>query len=156
MENINAVKVIKIESDVDIKKETDVDFKKETDVKGLFIPENIQKIKQEYDEINYKEKQNISLQYSTSEVTNSHILESLLIKPEVESEVEESYELSQSDIEKEFEAFNKEDEKKNSGKTILENNTTAYKCQICGDIFQKFPEYKNHKRNHFIEKRRFV
>lgn len=145
MENISAITVVKIESDVD--------FIRQTDVKELIIPENVPKIKQEFDD---KDKLNLSSQYVTSENTTSNVLESLLIKPEVESEVEESFELSQSDIEKEFEAFNNEDEKKNSGKTILENNTTAYKCQICGDIFQKFLEYKNHKRNHFIEKRRFV
>ncbi|KAJ8932197.1 hypothetical protein NQ314_014849 [Rhamnusium bicolor] len=78
----------------------------------------------------------------------------MLVKEEIDSDYDENYELSQSDIEKEFEAFNKEDEKTNSGVTTLENNTTAYKCQMCEEIFTKFPDYKAHKKQHFIEKRR--
>ncbi|XP_057665852.1 zinc finger protein draculin-like [Diorhabda carinulata] len=38
--------------------------------------------------------------------------------------------------------------------TIIENETTVYKCQICGDIFIKYQEYRLHKKNHYIEKRR--
>lgn len=83
-------------------------------------------------------------------------IEKLLIKPECESdleEIEENYELSPSDIEKEFEKFNTEDEKINSGKTILENNSTVYRCQICNEVFKVFAEYRSHKKQHFIEKR---
>lgn len=81
-------------------------------------------------------------------------IEKLLIKPEPESDLEDTYELSPSDIEKEFDKFNKEDEKVNSGKTLLENNTTVYKCQLCEKVFKVFVEYRTHKKNHFIEKRR--
>lgn len=93
-------------------------------------------------------------QKSESNEIDETEIEKLLVKEEVENECDENFELSQSDIEKEFEAFNKEDEKTNSGKTTLENNTTAYKCQMCDQIFIKFPEYKAHKKLHFIEKRR--
>lgn len=89
----------------------------------------------------------------SNEIRDSEI-EKLLVKEEVENDCDENFELSQSDIEKEFEAFNNEDERTNSGKTTLENNTTAYKCQMCDQIFIKFPEYKAHKKLHFIEKRR--
>lgn len=123
----------------------------ENDFKRMFSSKGIA-IKTEPDN-EYNENGNNSPEYSE---VNSNILENLLVKPEVESEVEENYELSQSDIEKEFEAFNNEDEKNNSGKTILKNKTTAYKCQLCGEIYQQLLEYKNHKRNHFIEKRRLV
>lgn len=147
MEYINEMKIIKTESNQEIKEENEC--------QKNITPENVPKIKEEYDAINYYEKTNNFPEHSAY---SPDILEATLIKPEIEieSEVEENYELSQSDIEKEFEVFNQEDEKKNNGKTILENNTTAYKCQICGDIFQKFLEYKDHKRKHFIEKRRSV
>lgn len=146
MEYINEMKIVKIESNHGIKEENEC--------QKSITSENIPKIKEEYDVTNYNERINNFPEHSA--YYSSSILEATLIKPEIESEVEENYELSQSDIEKEFEAFNKEDEKKNNGKTILENNTTAYKCQICEDIFQKFLEYKDHKRKHFIEKRRSV
>ncbi|KAJ8969784.1 hypothetical protein NQ317_018780, partial [Molorchus minor] len=81
-------------------------------------------------------------------------IEKLLVKHEIESDIDENFELSQSDIEKEFEAFNKEDEETNSGLTMLENDTTVYKCKMCEKVFVKFPEYKYHKKQHFIEKRR--
>lgn len=147
MDDISEIKIVKIEGAVEVKQENELE-------KNI-TSENVPKIKEEDDDINYNEKTNNFPHHSESNYS-SNILETILVKPEVESEIEENYELSQSDIEKEFEAFNKEDEKKNSGKTILENNTTAYKCQICGNIFQKFLEYKDHKRNHFIEKRRSV
>lgn len=147
MDHISEIKIVKIEGAVECKQEIETEKNITT--------ESVPKIKEEYDDIHFNEKTNNFAHHSTSNY-NSNILETILVKPEVESEIEENYELSQSDIEKEFEAFNKEDEKKHSGKTILENNTTAYKCQICENIFQKFFEYKDHKRNHFIEKRRFV
>lgn len=147
MEHTSEMKFVKIESDVECKEENESD-------KNIITQENIPKIKQEHNDSNYDEKTNFP-ENSTYNYS-SNILEAALVKPEIESEVEDNYVLSQSDIEKEFEAFNQEDEQKNSGKTILENNTTAYKCQICGDIFQKFLVYKDHKRNHFIEKRRSV
>lgn len=144
MAHFEDIKIVKVESCAD--------FVEENDSKEMVnCAKSFPKIKEEYDmdcRSNFLE--------NVSNSNESSVLEDLLIKPEVESEVEENYELSQSDIEKEFEAFNKEDEQKNSGKTILENNTTAYKCQICSDIFHKFLDYKSHKRNHFIEKRRFV
>lgn len=147
MEHTSEMNVVKMESDVECKEENESEKNR--------YQENVPKIKEECDDTNYDEKTNHFPEHSTYNYS-SNILEAALVKPEIESEVEENYELSQSDIEKEFEAFNKEDEQKNSGKTILENNTTAYKCQICGDIFQKFLVYKDHKRNHFIDKRRSV
>lgn len=93
---------------------------------------------------------------SEDESHNVEDIVKLLVKEEIDSDVEGNYELSPSDIEKEFEVFNKEDEKINSGKTTLENNTTAYKCQMCQKLFTKLPEYKAHKKAHFIEKRRYI
>lgn len=140
-----------LQSNQKIKKEfkSEQDESSDCDSKNIFCLDKFTAIKKE--PVNDNKK--CSLEQSASDL-NSKILDTLLIKPEIESDVEDNFELSTSDIEKEFEAFNKEDEKNNTGKTILANNTTAYKCQLCGDVFHKFLEYKDHKRNHFIEKRR--
>nr|CAI5869090.1 unnamed protein product [Callosobruchus analis] len=110
-------------------------------------------IKQEPDSKNFsKIKSEYPTVYEDRKTINN--IEKLLTKDEIKEEEEDKYELSPSDLEKEFEKFNKEDEIVNSGKTTLANNATAYKCQMCDEIFLKFPEYKIHKKNHYIEKRR--
>ncbi|KAJ8916804.1 hypothetical protein NQ315_005811 [Exocentrus adspersus] len=102
----------------------------------------------------FEEKASTIIQETDAKPIAGNELEKLLVKEENDNGYDENFELSQSDIEKEFEAFNNEDEKANSGETTLENNTTAYKCQMCQAIFIKFLEYKAHKKLHFIEKRR--
>lgn len=48
---------------------------------------------------------------------------------------------------------NIEDEIQEKKRQIVENETTVYRCQQCGMVFQKFLEYKLHKTEHSIEKR---
>lgn len=81
-------------------------------------------------------------------------IDEIEIKSEINEVKLENFEISINELDTEFEKFHKEDEKLNSGKTVLENSTTAYKCDMCNKIFIEFPEYKQHKKQHFIEKRR--
>ncbi|KAG5871593.1 hypothetical protein JTB14_022697 [Gonioctena quinquepunctata] len=83
---------------------------------------------------------------------SSSSIETLLVK--CEEPEQESCEQYQLDIQKEIEKCIKEDKEANTVHTIVENNTTSYKCQMCDAVFLKFPEYNVHKKNHFMEKRR--
>ncbi|CAH1993701.1 unnamed protein product [Acanthoscelides obtectus] len=109
-------------------------------------------IKQDPDSQNFQKikiYQQNEFQHSNS---TNHIDNLILTKEEIKEEVEDNYELLPSDLEKDVKEINKQDENINTGKAPLAN--TSYKCQICNEIFLKFPEYRIHKKNHSIEKRR--
>ncbi|KAK9883606.1 hypothetical protein WA026_001781 [Henosepilachna vigintioctopunctata] len=90
-------------------------------------------------------------EYSNPFDRSEQNIEALLLPDsEIDDELDQNYELTMSDLEREMDA---EEKSLNNKKTKTETDFSKYPCNFCAKIYDNFPELREHKKAHFIEKR---